>query len=192
MNRVFKFSLRIIVACIILIILCGLRTSFLPKTHAQCSVPGQVTGVSITYPNCVSGNCNFAQGSCAWVAVTGATTYNVTISAVETSTTILTQSVTSPTVSLAFPVATSSTYKCDVAAVNSCGTGTVGTSSLLCRVDAVASPSPTIAPTVAPTATPTVTPSIAPVIESPGSNILSILGFSGLILIAISFSLLLL
>jgi hypothetical protein len=107
-----------------------------------CSLPAQVTGVNITFPSCTGDVCNFTQGQCTWGNVSGATNYQVTVKVVETNATVATQQVSSSITSLTFPVAQSNTYKCDVSAINSCGTGPSGTASLLCKVDAAVTTAP--------------------------------------------------
>ena len=159
--------------------------------HAQtCTLPTQVQNAAITYPNCDSGgNCNYAEGKCSWDTLANATGYNVVVTTVGASTEVLNQqAITS--VSVAFPVATSDTYKCDVYAVNSCGTGPVATSSLLCNTDFVPTATPTATPTVIPTTIPTSIPQAT--LPPTGSNASVWLGFAGLVIIMLSFSFLLL
>jgi hypothetical protein len=153
--------------------------NFLQKANAQtCTVPAQVTGVSITFPSCVGTSCNFTQGSCSWGAVTGATSYHVVVTEVETNVSKLNQTIATTSASIIFPVTESNTYKCDVSAINSCGTGTTGTASLLCKVDAGVSATPT------PTPIPTLTPTPAPVIPVTGNSTpLMLFGILSMVLI---------
>ena len=197
MNKTWKLSLGIGVISVILLIFNSLTPSSAPLAYAQsCTLPVQVTNAVITFPYCVNGNCNFAQGSCSWNALTGATGYNAIITAVGTNTQVLNQQAYTST-TLAFPVATSDTYRCDVSAVNSCGAGPVATSSLLCNTEFVATPTPTSTSTTTSLPTQVVTTgvptSIPPVTLPPtGSNISVLLGFAGFVIVAIGFSMLLL
>lgn len=147
------------------------------EVYAQaCTVPAQVPNVAITFPSCNGSNCDFTQGSCSWGSVTDATGYQVTITEVETSRTIQSQQVASTVSTNTFPVAESNTYRCDVTASNSCGSGQAGTASLLCKVDAAVTSTP--AATVPP-ATP------APKLPVTGSNTpLFLLAGSALIIVA--------
>lgn len=187
MNRVGKLSLGAGVISVILLIFSSSILFSKHLVYAQsCTVPTQVTNAAITFPNCVDGTCNYAQGSCSWSAVTGATGYNVIITAVSTNTQVLNQLAYTSTTTT-FPVTTSDTYRCDVSAVNSCGTGTVGTSSLLCNTEFVASPTVTGVPT-------TTIPASAPRVTMvpTGSNDFVWSGFAGFAMIIIGFSILLL
>jgi len=141
-------KIALILFTITILVLCSktIAPASVPLAHAQtCSVPSQVQNVSITFPSCTGDVCNFTQGSCAWNSVTGATQYQVTVTEVETGTTILTQQFDGSVTSTNFSVHESNTYKCDVAAINSCGTGPTGTASLLCKVDAAVTSTPTTA-----------------------------------------------
>lgn len=126
-------------------------------TGGACQAPAAVTGVEFTYPSCQGTQCNFTQASCSWAAVNGATSYNITITQVESGTVTSTTSVTAPTVTTTFSVVQGKTYRCDIAAVNSCGaSGQVGSAQALCSVDGqVSSPQPTAPPQVIPTVVPT-------------------------------------
>jgi len=186
-----KLSLRIgVISVAILICINSLMPSPLHLAYAQCTAPVQVTGVAIVFPNCASGTCNLTQGSCSWTAVTDATGYNVVITAVSTNTQVLNQQAYTST-TLSFPVTTSDTYRCDVSAVNSCGTGTVGTSSLLCKAEFVVTPTVTVTSAPAqPIATAAPTSAPRPTMAPTGSNTLIFSGFAGLVMVAIGFSML--
>ncbi len=115
-----------------------------------CTTPAQPTGVTMDYPSCVGTQCNFTQALCSWNAVTGASSYNVTFTNVDTNTVVQTQTVQSGTTQLVFPVNQGKTYKCDVSAVNSCGTaGPVGSYSLLCQTNGLVSTTTPAVTTVA-------------------------------------------
>jgi len=127
----------------------SLSSPFTNQTYAQtCTTPPQVQNVEVEYPSCVGDQCNFTQASCSWTATSGASTYQVTATEVEAGTTVYNQSVPSTTTTVTFSITQNKTYKCDVAAVNSCGTaGPAGTHSLLCAADAAVTVVPTTPPT---------------------------------------------
>jgi len=191
MNAVKKLNLGIEAILVVFLFFYSLLISPIHLAYAQsCTVPVQVTNVAIVFPNCVNGTCSYSQGSCSWAALSGATGYNVIITAVGTNTQVLNQQAYTST-TLAFTVATSDTYRCDVSAINSCGTGSVGTSSLLCKTDFVPTPTPT--PTIVPTSViVTVIPTSVPLPTLPptGNNITIWLGFAGFAMIAVSIALL--
>lgn len=121
---------------------------------AACTPPNQVVNVKMDYPANTGGTTyNFTQASCTWDAVSGATSYSIKITQVESSSVVKTDSVPSGTTTYAFTVTPNNTYKCEISAVNSCGTGPAGSDQLLCKTDTIPTtpPSPTEAPTVAPT-----------------------------------------
>ena len=191
MNKTRKLSLKVGVVSVVILIFNFLMPFSPHVVYAQtCTVPVQVTGVAIVFPNCPNGACSYSQGSCSWTAVTGATGYNAIITAVTANTQVLNQQAYTLT-TLAFPVATSDTYRCDVTAINSCGTGVVGTSSLLCSTEFVVTP--TLTPTSVPVPTAANIPTKIPLPMAPtGSNDLILPGFAGLVMVAIGFSMLLL
>lgn len=189
-----KLSSAIGIIIVIFLVFYNLTSSSARLAFAQsCTVPVQVANVAITFPNCESGNCNYTQGKCSWDALTGATGYNLTITAVNANRQVLNQQAYTST-SLAFSVATSDTYRCDVSAVNSCGTGPVGTSSLLCTTEFVVTPTPT--PTVTSVPAQGITPGAQtnpPVTLPPtGSNTLVWSGFAGFIIVVIGLTMFLL
>lgn len=103
--------------------------------HAQsCPLPAAPTNVLVEYPGCSGDNCSLAQASCSWGAVAGATSYSVKITEVDTTTIIKSETVTSNNTYL-FPVTQNRVYRCEVAAINSCGTGPAGQHELLCKVE---------------------------------------------------------
>lgn len=156
---------------------------FLIPSSGFAQVPETVTGVLVEYPECVDGSCSFVQASCVWDAMSGATSYNYTITEVDTSTQIQSASVDSSTLRVVFPITQERTYKCDVFANNATGAGGTGTHELLCSAEGLLDPTPTVEPTaVPPTATPLPT---KPPIESPGTftNTIVILGAVALLIV---------
>lgn len=146
--------------------------------QTSCPIPSQVQNVQVEFPNCVGDICNFTQASCSWGSVAGATKYQLKITQVESGETVRDEQVEAAVTKVEFPVVQNKTYKCEVSAINSCGsTGAAGSHSLLCAVDALVS-TPTPAPpkptsTLIPTSTPTPTliPTATPVrtIAPPGT-----------------------
>lgn len=105
------------------------------SAHAQaCPLPAAPTNVLVEYPGCQGDNCSLAQASCSWGAVAGATSYSVKITEVETTTIIKSETVTTNNTYI-FPVTQNRTYRCEVSAINSCGTGPAGQHELLCKVE---------------------------------------------------------
>lgn len=131
-----------------------------PTAVPACQTPAQVTNVRMSYPNCPenSQECIFTEASCTWDAVTGATSYTVKATQVESGAVAKNETISAPTTKIVFPVTAGKTYQCDVSAVNACGAGAPGSDSLLCQVEAGPSPSPSPVPvvTTAPTPVPTV------------------------------------
>ncbi len=127
----------------------------------SCPAPGTPATVTTSYPLCEAPagggqeSCQFDKAGCVWESVSGATSYNVKITEVETGAIVKSDSVT--TTKTSFPVVQGRTYKCEVAALNSCGAvGGTNEDSIVCEIDGFVSPTPT--PTVAPVATPVPTP----------------------------------
>lgn len=143
------------------------------STDSTCTPPGAVANVQIEYPNCQGNDCFFEEANCSWDAVTGAVTYNLKISELDTGSVVREESLNSATTKVVFAVTQGKTYKCDVTAVNSCGqTGGTGSDTRLCKVEgivATSTPTPTVpAPTNPPEVTATLTPTVTPVaIETP-------------------------
>lgn len=98
--------------------------------------------------------CNFDMAACSWSATTGAVSYSIKVTEIDTGNVIKNERVGGTVTRYAFPVTQNRTYRCEVAAINSCGeSGQTGEASALCAVEGlVASPSPS--PSVAPTSTP--------------------------------------
>jgi len=151
--KIFKTILPVVIFIVGFLIA---SSSFRPQnalSQTTCTTPDAVLNVLVEYPSTTSGSANFTQADCSWAQVANAANYNVVVTELETSTTIYNQQVPSTTTKISFGVTQGRTYKCDVAAVNSCGTaGPVGSFQLLCG--ASAGVSPTTAPTVAPTSPP--------------------------------------
>ncbi len=127
-------------------------SALVPQVQAQaqaCPVPDQVSSVLVEFPSCNGAQCSFVNASCSWGAVANASSYNLTVTEVESGKVVKSESEPTATTKVTFPVTQGKTYKCDVAAVNSCGnTGATGTFSLLCQVQGGG----TIAPTPTPPA----------------------------------------
>ena len=168
-----QFIFRLILPILVFIIGVSVASIFSPaRVSAQtCTTPAQVTGVLVSYPACDANNlCNFTQATCSWGVVSGAVSYQIKVTEVESGTIVYNQSATSTTTTVTFSITQNKTYKCDVSAVNSCGTvGPAGTHSLLCQVDAAVTTTPTTALIVA-TPTLVVKPTVPPV----GSSLLAI------------------
>lgn len=174
-------------------------TTTLVAVNDSCPALPAVAGVKVEYPGCQGTQCEFTQASCLWTASIGATSYNVTVTQVESGAPIKSnESIPSSTTKILFPITQNKTYKCDVVAVSSCGSLSVASSDqLLCEADAIIdTPTPTTVPptaipTIAPTAIPTVPPiatlvppTATPTIASPG-EILQSVSIIGAILFAI-------
>lgn len=132
----------------------GTTTPVPTATGGACQTPTAVTGVEVNYPSCQGTQCNFTEASCTWAATNGAVSYSVKVTQVESGTVTKTTTVTAPTVTTSFPVEQGKTYRCDISAINSCGTsGEAGSAQAVCVVDGLVS-SPTqvqVIPTVVPT-----------------------------------------
>lgn len=120
-----------------------------------CPAPATPATVTLSYPLCEQGQtgetCQFDKAGCVWDAVSGATKYNVKVTEVETGAVITSEQVT--TTKKNFSVVQGRTYKCEVSAVNDCGSVSVtNEDTIVCEIDALLSPTPT--PTPAPVSTP--------------------------------------
>lgn len=128
LKRIFS-----IVFCLILV--SGLLSLISAPVHAQsCPLPSVPTNILVEYPGCEGDNCSLVQASCSWGAVAGSTGYQVTITEVDTNTIVRNEQVSSNAVYI-FPVTQNRTYRCEVAAINTCGTGPAGQHELLCKVE---------------------------------------------------------
>lgn len=110
-----------------------------PALAQSCPLPGAPTNVLVEYPGCVGDNCSLVQASCSWGAVAGATSYSVKITETDTSTLIKSETVTTNDTYI-FPVTQNRTYRCEVSAINSCGTGPASQHELLCEVEGLTTP----------------------------------------------------
>lgn len=134
------------------------------RVEAQtCTAPATPTGVTVEYPGCNGNSCDLAQASCTWNAQSDASSYNVTVTEVETGTIVMNnESKTSDTTKVFFAITQGRTYKCDVVAVSSCGgLSAAASDQLLCEADAIIdtpTPAPPTATPIPPTATPTIPP----------------------------------
>lgn len=131
---------------------------------AACSLPTQVINVKMEYPGSLGGTSyDFTKATCTWDAVNGATSYSIKITQVESSSVVKTDTVATGTTTYTFAVTANNTYKCEISAVNSCGTGPAGSDQLLCKTDTIPTTAPTVttAPTTVPTVAPTTTTAAA-------------------------------
>ncbi|HVT01485.1 MAG TPA: hypothetical protein VHE53_04625 [Patescibacteria group bacterium] len=151
--RVKVLFLRVLIIAIMFMagfIIAGSKSSqYTPQAQAQaCPTPSTPTNVLVEFPSCVGSQCNFTQAKCSWGSVSGATSYKLVVTEVESGTVVVNEQPSAGTTSKIFNVTANKTYKCDVSAVNSCGaTGAAGSHSLLCAVDAlVETPTATPAP----------------------------------------------
>lgn len=118
-----------------------------------CATPGEVTNVNIAYPHCEGENCVTDKADCSWSSVQDAVSYKVKITEIDTNTVKQDVTVGGGTSLLVFDVIENNTYKCEVSAVNSCGsTGPAGSHQIVCKVLGTV----TVAPTAPPSPTPTV------------------------------------
>lgn len=152
------------------------------RVHAQaCSAPAVAAGVTVDYPGCNGQTCDLTQASCSWNSQADATSFNVTVTEVETGTIIKNnESVVASTTKVLFPITQGRTYKCDVVAVSSCGsTAAAASDQLLCEADAIIdTPTPT---TPQQQSQPTATPTIAP----PGSMLQTVSILGGILVIVV-------
>lgn len=125
-------------------------------TAQACTTPAQVSGIAVNYPSCVGGQCSFVEADCAWGAVSDAANYSVKVTEVESNSIVKNVQVQSTATSYTFPVTQGKTYRCEIAAVNACGTaGPAGSAEALCEIDG-------LTVSTAPSATPTPTPKPSP------------------------------
>lgn len=138
-SQLFR-SIIINASILLLLAFCSILLSLFTvrAAHAQasCPLPASPTNILVEYPGCQGDNCSLAQASCSWGAVAGATSYSVKITEVDTTTIIKSETVTTNDVYL-FPVTQNRTYRCEVSAINSCGTGPAGQHELLCKVESL-------------------------------------------------------
>jgi len=111
-------------------------------------------------------SCPANGASCAWDAVTGATSYNVTVVDKTTNDVVTTQTISGT--SITFTAIIEHTYECSVAAVNECGTSGAGKGQNTCNtnVTPTVAQGPTATPGPGPSATPGPGPSATPAPQS--------------------------
>lgn len=132
----------------------------------SCPAPAAPATVTLSYPLCESAGggpetCQFDKAGCVWEPVSGAQSYTVKVTEVETGANVQSTTITAPTTKTSFPVVQGRTYNCQINATNSCGPGGINEDTLLCEADAFVSPAPSATPpppppppSVAPTPTP--------------------------------------
>lgn len=155
-------------------------TTPLPQAYSQtCIAPATPAGVQVEYPGCNGEDCDLAQASCKWDAQADASSYNLTVTEVETGTVIKNnESEATGTTKIVFPITQGKTYKCDVVAVSSCGgLSAAASDQLLCQADAILD-TPTVAP---PTSTP-IPPTATPTIANPGGIVQTVALIGGVLL----------
>lgn len=139
-------------------------------TYAQaCAAPATPAGLTVEYPSCNGNQCDLAQAECTWSSQADVSSFNLTITEVESGVLVKNnESESASTTKIVFPVTQGRTYRCSLVAVSSCGgLSTAATNELMCEADAMLTPSPTIA---VPTATPTPTPANTPPVANAGSD----------------------
>lgn len=126
-------------------------------TAQSCTTPPEVSTVEVSYPSCVGSQCSFVEADCTWEAVSGATNYTVKVTEVESGSIVKNVTAQGSATSYTFPVTQNKTYRCEVAAVNACGTsGPAGAGEALCAVDGL---TVSTEPSATPIPTPTPKPS---------------------------------
>ncbi len=124
-------------------------------TAQSCTTPNQVSNVEVNYPSCAGAQCSFVEADCAWDAVSGASSYSVKVTEVDSGSVIKNVNAGGSSSSYTFPVTQGKTYRCEISATNACGTsGPAGTGEALCEVDGSLDPVPSATPTPTPTPIP--------------------------------------
>ncbi len=121
---------------------------------SSCQSPSQVTVYEFEYPGCNGSSCSSDQAACGWDAVSGATNYNIKVTEIESGKVIKEDTVPSSNTKYIFKVTAGNSYRCDVSAVNACGTGSAGSMTGVCKIEGSIAPSSTPAPTPPPSVTP--------------------------------------
>lgn len=136
-----------------------------------CQLPQAPANVHVSFPSCEGDQCSFENASCSFDPVANAVSYTLKVTEVETNTVIKSETLTPSTTKVVFPITQGKTYKCDVAAVNSCGqTGATASDSKLCQVEGAlptptgVPPTSTPIPTNTPVPTQAATPTSAPIL----------------------------
>lgn len=131
-----------------------------------CPDPSPPSDVLVDYPNCEGGvgtQCDFNKANCTWGDSLDATSYNVTVTQVESNQQVVSETVPSSTTKVVFDVVQKTTYRCTVTAVNTCGGTSVGVSAeQYCENDALVEATPV--PTTPLVATPILTASPVPTV----------------------------
>ena len=116
-----------------------------------CTIPTPTPSPSTSPTPAV---CNTTEGVCTWNALSGASSYNISVTDTTTGHVVKSGTVNTPNTQFAFPDNGVDTYQCSVSATNVCGqTPPVKSPPSTCT-----QPTPTVTPSQAPTATPTPTP----------------------------------
>lgn len=107
--------------------------------------------------------CTVTQGRCLWDAVSNASSYKVKVTNQANGTVVSQQTVPATSARVfVFPAAAGVTYKCEVSAVNTCGSqGPAGIGTGVCPAVS-SSPTPTVTPSATPTLSPTPTGTLTP------------------------------
>ena len=155
------------------------------QANAQaCSAPAVASGVTVDYPGCNGSQCDLTQASCSWTSQGDASSYNVTVTEVETNTVIKNnESQSEKKKKILFPITQNRTYKCDVVSVSSCGgLAAAASDQLLCEADAIID-TPTPSPTSVSAPTPTsVPPTAVPTIAKPGGPTQTLVLLGGILI----------
>lgn len=131
---------------------CGSGT---PSDSAPLTCPGNPTPTPTSPPTPTAPVCSPTHGICQWDAISGATSYNITVQDLTTGQNN-TSTVQAPATAFSFPDNGTDTYECSVTAANVCGQS----SSTNSPPNSCTGPTPTPGPTSTPIPTPT--PTTAP------------------------------
>jgi len=117
------------------------------SVQQSCEAPVSPENTDISYPYDDGVNIDLNKASCSWDPVADASSYNVTITELDTETVVDSGSRPAGTTVVVFDVNQGSTYLCEVSAVNSCGAVSAASSDQqLCETEAFISPSPSPSP----------------------------------------------
>jgi len=147
---------------------CGVGTPAASPVKT-CTAPTPTPSPTPTPPACLNGSTS--QGTCSWNGLSGAASYNITITD-QTNQQNTKYTVQAPNTQLNFPDNGIDTYICSVTANNVCGNSpptqsppsscTVPTPTIPVTTVPSATPTPTPKPTATPTPTPTPLPTATP------------------------------
>lgn len=104
--------------------------------------------------------CPVDAGKCSWAAVSGATSYDYKVTDTSNNTQLKAGNTTATFIT--FQPEVGKSYRCDVTAKNSCGSGQTGTGTGSCSAPPAPTPTSTPVPSPSPTRAPTPTPTAAP------------------------------